>query len=202
LLFGAAVNSYAGVMGIWASRRTRRDAEELARRTATETSDALREILSLRSSIEDLRRELREVAAGQKPGRMWATIVALGVTSLLIGALLMILHGTLGLGNQATNGIVNAGTVSVGVVVGARVGQNQILPFPSGTHIGVAASFETDNNIAFYRIYFPKEFAGRKFVLMLQDGAVFSHLVDNGAGKSRDVDHRSCTETGGQGRGA
>jgi hypothetical protein len=147
----------------------------------------------LRAEVADLRKDRDTENHAARTAR-----IVLSTVVMLVVSVWLILHGAAGLRNPSSS-ISGSGNLSVAIEADRPTSSASLSAFDQAVIVGVAASFEPDEQAAFYDIYFPKEFVGRKYALLLQDNAILRKIV---AGSSTQVASQSCANSGGSGENA
>lgn len=155
---------------------------------------------STREAVELLRADVDRLVADKDTENHAARTarIVLGTVAMLVVSVWLILHGATGLRDPSSS-TSGAGNVSVAVEADRPPSSASSSAFDQAVTVGVAASFEPDEQAAFYDIYFPKEFVGRRFALLLEDNAILGKIID---GSGTQVASQSCAESGGSGEKA
>jgi hypothetical protein len=176
----------------------RPSSRELLSEAVANSRAALEEARSARLTAESIRAELRSYVVDDENHRGRATRIALLTLALLVLSAWLILHGAAGLRDPSADGHT-FGNVGIAVETDGKPTNAFALPFENPATFGVAGAFEPEENVAFYDVFFPKEFVGKKFALLLEDGAILSKIT---AGASQTPRARPCRQAGGAGETA
>ncbi len=178
-------------------RRSRYE-RDLARLVEDALGSAREDAKSTREAVELLRVEVAALGKDTENHAARTVRIAVSTAVMFVVSVWLILHGAAGLRNPSSS-ISGAGNVSVVIEADRPSSSASSSAFDQAVTIGVAASFEPDEQAAFYDIYFPKEFTGRRYALLLEDNAILGKIVD---GSSTQVASQTCADSGGTGKNA
>jgi hypothetical protein len=184
-------------MRIW-RRSGGPDSQKLLNEAVANSRAALEEARSARLATESLRAEVLAQLADDENHRGRAVRITLLTIALLGLSTWLILHGAAGLRDPSADGD-GYGNVGVALETGGPPTDSLGLPFKDAPTFGVAGSFEPDENAAFYNVFFPPEFAGKKYALLLEDRAILRKITE-GADQTPAV--VPCKASGGTGETA
>lgn len=143
--------------------------------------------------VESFAAELRvHLIDDENHGRRAARLSLLTLVILIVSAWL-ILRGAAGLRDPSADSLTFGG-ITVAVEVDGPPTNAFGLPFEKAPTFGVAGTFFPDGNVVFYDVFFPTEFVGKRYALLLEDGAILRKLGNAASGTPQPV---ACRETGG-----
>lgn len=151
--------------------------------------DALAEARSARAAVESLAAGFRQ-EDDENHRRRGFVVLAVAVVLAAVSVWL-ILRGSDGFRDPSP--VPTYGSVGVAVDIDGPPEDSSGLPLENAPIFGVAGYFDPESDYAEYTVFFPERFVGRRYALLLADGAVLREVR---GGMPKVV---PCRESGGSG---